>query len=377
MRFLSMSFPIILAVFLAVVSISQMAICPMPPEGVAAEKYTGFSGVLTIAIENTLIDQFPNLQRWVNDITNLFEKSNKGIYLRCITFDATNAQRITQGPQPADIILGGPGYFTGELWIDAGEYTLLPAFRGDSCAVPVAAGGYILGHWGEPPASLDLLPDETIGYCDEFSTLWIALCEQFSPVSTEKRTAASPDIGLASAETPQATESPVQGTTIARRNLYSAAPEALFSDFLQGKIRAMPLDQAQLSKIIEWQEDGRYEEIRFLNAAAFTDRVVYAAIPKSGRIDAAERGAAASKFIEKLLSDEAQARLAKNQMFPTAITDTFYEAKPGMQLIDSALRRSDCIVQQANEPPISADFGALIDGSRPARELMRELRNRR
>ena len=375
MRFLSISFPIILAIILAVCAVSQIAVYPMPPEGISAEKYDGFSGVLTIAIEKSAAEQFPQLQRWINEITSLFEKSNKGIYLRAVELTQDNYVAMTQSAQPADIIIAGPGYFSQGSWQPISEYDLMPAFSCADTTVAIAAGGYLLGINGDVPQSLTDLPDASIGWNDDLSTVWVALCEQFAPESTEKRTISTPDIGLTAAETPIPTVAPATGTQLLRANLTSGDPDALFSRFLAGEILAMPLQENQVAKIRSNQSDGKYSDIHFLNAAAFSDRVVYAAIPSSTRTDSTVRAEASQKFLQLLLSDAAQQKLQKYNLFPVAMIPGIYDGVSGMQTIEIALRRSDCIVQGAQENGISIDFDSFLDGLTPAREIMRSLRN--
>lgn len=364
MRFLSISLPIILALILAFCTLSQFGVYPMPPDGISGEKYDGFSGILTISIEDNLSTQFPQLKRWITEITNLFEKRNKGVYL---SFARTG--------QTADILLIGPGNLPQNGCADVGEYDLMPALQASETAVPIAAGGYLLGLNGSAPESLADLPDETIGYTDSFSTVWVALCEQFSPESTQKRTISTPDIGLIATETPEPTAAPVMGTQILRQNLLSGDPDALFDAFLDGDILALPLNQNQVAKIRGWQADGRYGSIQFRNAAAFTDLIAYAVIPGSARNDAAERAATVRKFIAMLLSDEAQAKLGRYNMFPTAMVAPVYEGVAGMQAIENALRRSDCVTPGPGDAPIHVNFDAFLDGRISARELMRGLRN--
>lgn len=375
MRFLSISLPIILAVILTIFAVSQVAVYPMPPDGISGEKYDDFSGVLTIAIEKKLTEQFPTLQRWIIEITNLFEKSNKGIYLRTVDLTDDNRNQMIQSAQPADIIISGAGDFSGNTWQAVGEYDLMPAFSSSDTIIPISAGGYLLGINSEVSQSLTELPAESVGWNETLSTVWIALCEQFSPESTEKRTISTPDIGLPTAETPIPTVVPVTGTQISRESLCIGTAAELFSSFLAGKISALPLNENQVAKIRSWQSDGKYQNIRFLNAALFTDRVAYAAIPVSARDDGADRAAASKRFLQMLLSDTAQAGLEKYGMFPVAMIASIYESTPGMRTIENSLRRSDCVVQGAQETVITADFDSFLDGKISAREIMRSLRN--
>jgi len=364
MRFLSISLPIILALILAAGALFMADLLPVPPSGISGEKYERFSGVLTISIDGELSEQFPALQRWISEITNLFEKSNKGIYL--------SFARAGQSP---DILLRPAGTFDAHSYASVGNFDLMPAFHAGEIAVPIAAGGYLLGINGEIPESLSDLPDASIGYADEYATVWIALCEQFSTKSTQNRTISTPDIGLIISNTPEPTSAPVIGTQILRKNLHTDSPDALYKAFLDGELLALPLTENQVAKIRKQQADGRYSRIQFCNAASFTDRIVYASIPSSARNDAEDRAAVAREFIEFTLSDDAQSRLAKYDMFPTAMVAPVHEGTPGLQTIENALRRSDCVTQGAEDAPITADINALLDGHLSARELMRQLRN--
>lgn len=378
MRFLSVSLPIILAVIIAITACAQFARYPVPPEGIAAEKYESFSGVLTIAVDETLTVQFPQLLKWLNEITNLFEKSNRGLYLRCEQYPAGRLLSSTQGAQPADILLCAAGHLPSAQWNPPGELSLLPCFTVcEGAAVPVAAGGYVLGFRGTPPDDLSLLPDHSVGCCEEFPTVLVALCEQFSPISTEIPTLPAPDIGLPARQTPVPTAAPVTGTTLGARNLRIAGAEELYAAFLSGEIRAMPLNQEQIAKISRAQEDGKHADIRFLNAAAFTDLVVYAALPQSGRADGTKRSTAAAEFLSFMLSDSAQRRLEKHRMFPAAPTESLYSGASGFQQLESMLRRSECVVQGAAEADLRPDTADFFSGEISAREWMRRLRNSR
>ena len=365
MRFLSRSLPIILALILACAAFVQSDGFPMPPAGISAEKYDQFSGVLTISIEENLELTFPQLRRWITEITNLFEKRNRGVYLS-----------FARNGQSADIVLRAPGFSADTAALSIGEYDLMPAFSASDYAVPIAAGGYLLGINGEIPSSLDQLSESSVGYSEKFSPIWVALCEQFSPESTQKRMISTPDIGLIAVETPEPTTIPRTGTQILRQNLAEGDPDELFDAFLAGEILALPLNQNQVAKIRDRQADGLYPKIQFRNAAAFTDSIVYATVNASLRDDADARADACREFIEYLLSEDAQRRTAKYNMFPTAMVAPAYEGISGMSEIENALHRSDCVTQGPHAPPITIDFDAFLDGRISARELMRELRNR-
>lgn len=371
MRYLSTTLPIIFIAVLALGALSLFPCLPMPPDGISAEKFDDFSGVLTIAIDDRLTEAFPGLTKWLTDITNLFEKHNRGMYLRCVNLPAARRDSALSGPQPADILLCLPGDAIQNRRENNMDFPLLPAFETGNSAFPIAAGGYILGIRGEIPPNLSSMPDGSIGWHDDLSTVWMALCEQFSPESTEKSTIIAPDIGLTPVETPEPAQPPATGTHFTRQNLFEDAPDALYARFLRGEISAMPLNERQAAEILT--KPG----FCLLNAASFTDRVAFAMIPLSARPDAQQRADAAMRFIETMLSGEAQARLSKYNLFPTAMTDAAYEGKPAMGAIESALRRSSCVVQRVDEPPISIDAQSFFSGSTSARELMRNLRNSR
>lgn len=377
MRFLSMLFPIILAVLIALSGIGMLSGYPMPPDNVAAEKYDRFSGVLTISFEKSLTEEFPGLHRWLTEITNLFEKHNRGIYLRLAEIPDGKLHTAVQGAQPADIVLCRAGALPKLSWRKPDLSRNFPAFQGDPLALPIAAGGYLLGFSGDPPTDLDVLPDGTIGWNDELSTPWIALCEQFSRISTQKRTVSPPDIGLIPTETPQPSLLPDAGTRFSRHHLQEGNTNELFEAFLSGDLRALPLTEIQAAKICRMQEDGRCSNIRFLNSAAYTDRVVYAAIPVSGRSDADARAEEASRFLSFLTDETAQTQLTRHGLFPVAPAGTDLPIPSGLKAIADALRRSDCVVQGADESAIRMDTDAFLDGTIPARELMRTLRNER
>ena len=150
------------------------------------------------------------------------------------------------------------------------------------------------------------------------------------------------------------------------------AVESDFSAFLAGEILAMPLTGNQVAKIRAGQSEGKYGDIRFLNAASYTDRVAYAVIPSSPRADGELRASAARAFIKMLTEEDAQNRLKKYHFFPTGITENLYEGVPGMAEIESALRRTDCVV---NLSLTNDEIEAFWNGEISARELMRRLRN--
>lgn len=384
MRRLKILLLILLLLFLAWAAWSLSAQLPMPPSGLASEKYDGFSGVLQIWMAENLSENLGSVQSWINARAAVFEKNNPGVYVRLTAVPAEQLATAATSVQPPDMILFLPGEVAaaGLLPMGAAD-SLLPAFRrtgdcgGATLARPIAAGGYILAANGALPESMSELPDGSVGLPDGWETALIALCERYSVQRTSERSIAAPDIGLSVASTPEPTPQPAEGTALRAENLQTGSLTTLYSALLNGEIRALPLSQRQVVRIRSGQADGKYGDIQFASAAGYTDLVLSAAIVDTGRADLPARAALCADFIESLLTDESQARLTACSLFPTTLTGALYEAVPGMAQIESALRRSDCVVRGAFEAPVTMDFSALLSGEASARELMRSLRNSR
>ena len=384
MRFLKIYLPILCTAFLAVAAWQVSGRLPMPPTGLAGQKYAGFSGVLQIWYPENLPENFGPAAAWVSGVASIFEKNNAGVYVRLTAVAPERLSAAADAAQPPDMILfcpGGAG--TDGLLPLEGDFALLPAFRragdwdGGRYAVPVASGGYVLAAVGELPEDLTALPDASIGLPEGGEAALVAICERYSVQRAGGRTIAAPDIGLSAAATPEPTPQPVAGTGLRAESLRAGTEAGLYAALLNGEIRALALNERQVARVRAGQADGRYGDIRLLNAAGYTDRLLLAAIVDTRRSDLDARAALCEAFIALLLSDDAQARLAGRGLFPTAMVDALYAGVSGMGQMEEALRRSDCVVRGAFEPPVEVDFAALVSGTRSARELMRELRNGR
>ena len=82
MRHLKILFLTLLLLFLTVAAWSLSNRLPMPPTGLASEKYEGFSGVLQIWIGENVADDLGSVQSWINKQAAVFEKNNSGVYIR-------------------------------------------------------------------------------------------------------------------------------------------------------------------------------------------------------------------------------------------------------------------------------------------------------
>lgn len=384
MRFLKIFLPILFMAFLAVASVQVARHLPMPPTGLVGQKYAGFSGVLQIWYPENLSENFGSAAAWVNSVASIFEKNNAGVYIHLTAVPPERLSAAAEAAQPPDMILFSPGDAgaAGLLPISV-DAALLPAFRragdadGGRYAVPVAAGGYVLAAFGEPPEDLTALPEGSVGLPEGGEMALAALCERYAVQRAAGRTIAAPDIGLTAVATPEPTPAPVMGTSLRAESLRAGTETELYAALLNGEIRALALTERQVSRIRAGQADGKYGDVRLLNAAGYTDRLLFTAIVDTRRADTDARAALCEDFIALLLTGDAQAHLAGRGLFPTAMVDALYAGVSGMEQPEAALRRSDCVVRGAFEPPVSVDFAALISGERSARELMRELRNGR
>ncbi len=381
MRHLKILLLTILLLILTAAAWSLSSRLPMPPNGLASEKYEGFSGVLQIWLGEDATEDLGNVQSWINRQAAAFEKNHAGVYIRLNVVSAEQLASAPNAVQPPDMILFCPGGAPADGLMPLEEAELLPAFRHAGCiggavlAHPVAAGGYVLAAVGALPERLTDLPEGSVGVPDGIETALVALCERYAVQRSSERSIAAPDIGLIASSTPEPTLAPVEGTALRAENLRTDSLSTLYSALLSGEIRAMPLTQRQVLRIRAAQADGKSGDIQFLNAAGYTDQLLMAAVVDTKRDDLAARAALCSEFIERLLSDEAQSALDRCGLFPTALTGTLYDSTGGMSQIEAALRRSDCVVRGAFDPPVGVNFSGFLSGEITARELMRGLRN--
>lgn len=381
MRHLKILFLTLLLLFLTVAAWSLSNRLPMPPTGLASEKYEGFSGVLQIWIGENVADDLGSVQSWINKQAAVFEKNNSGVYIRLNAVPIEQLAAASHAVQPPDMILFCPGDVPAAGLLALEEAELSPAFRnagssgGATLARPVAAGGYVLAAAGTLPESLSELPESSVGAPEGMEPALVALCERYAVQRKSERTIAAPDIGLLTSATPEPTLAPVEGTSLRAENLRADTLANLYSALLSGEISATPLTQRQVARIRAAQADGKYGDIQFLNAAGYTDQLLMAAIVDTKRDDLPARSTLCAAFIDQLLTDEAQAGLSSCALFPTALTGTLYDSVGGMSQIEAALRRSDCVVRGAFDPPVSVNFSGFLSGEVSARELMRGLRN--
>ena len=353
-----------------------LSLPPSPPAHLAARKYEGYAGVLTLWV----CEEWSGgtLMTWLNSCLTAFEKAHKGVYVQATPVCAqTMACFAASQVASPDALLFSPGLLENAQGLS--PLTDAPGLRQELArmgrtgeglyALPVALGGYGLalnrallgalpGDWSalEAPAGrrdAALLNVPADGECASWSAALIAL---FSGTyagedGAPPRAGEGVDLGLP-------TVSPAAQETPTPRLLENALPAVLPGDFRQrdsvyaaftgAQAAAIPVTQRELHRLALLSDRGKSPDyFAAVSGTAFTDQAALFAISAGERPDRQARIALCEALLTHLLGDGMQEKLASARLFRAAQGAPLYPAGSDMGILEAHLAGGELLVPPA------------------------------
>lgn len=379
------------AVFFALLaSIPRVLSLPAsPPDGLAARKYEGYTGVLKLWVCEDWSGGA--LCAWLNRCLTAFEKSHKGVYVQLTQVSReTLPQYASAQVIPPDALVFAPGMLDstqGLIPLEENASLRAPLRQSGRTqdglyALPVALGGYafavnrsILGSlpndWSavELPARKNAPSVMNVPSDDEahsWSAALIALLSgTYAGESGAPRAGEGLDFGLPTA-TPaaQATQPP----PLLENALPRALPadfrqrESVYTAFTKSQTAAIPVTPREIHRLALLADQGKAPD--YLVAAsgeAFTDQAAFFAINNAERADRPARVALCQALLAHLLSDEMQQKLTIARAFRVTDGAPLYPAQSEMGILEAHLSQPGLLVSPAFSNAWRQEARALCD----------------
>lgn len=339
-------------------------ILPLDTRPLVAEKYAGWTGVLSLWIYEGWPCGSGSISPWLIQCIASFEKAHPGVYVQPQFVDAGAITSMNDsGIIPPDMLLFPPGL----LSTPAG---LIPVanprqlrktlsccgeWNGSNYAVPVAMGGYAWAwntewtdafpeDWRDADAVLSAPPPQSWRRWDAallaLCSGRYASCESGILPESTTNPAGEVELGLPGGGPASATTSPPpqQIATLSRR-----LPAGFQYDkdawrhFINGECAAMPVTQREIRRLQAFSDQGKAPCWQ-LKAGdnTFSDQLLCLAIVD--RPEAAPRQSLCLDFLARLLSDECQSALCRASAFAVTDAPSGYSATDPLAVLDVALR---------------------------------------
>ena len=332
---------------------------PAPPDGIAQQKYAGWSGVLRLWVYTDWQTGTGSLATWLNRCTSAFEKRHPGVYIQTRAVSQETLAAFAQGEiNPPDFIVFSPGALESAAHLFPVEGDVLPGLArcgqegGANCAVPIAMGGYAWAcRAGLSPAETFagrtlLAPVDKAGNCAAL----IALCAGTYTTASEAvpKAGTGMDLGLPTAA-PAATSAPLRAAESEGIPLPTgfSFDEGAYSAFVRNEADAILVTQRELCQLRAASEAGGAPDWTAYTVEPFTDQLALFAIVDWPREDIAARRALGEELLAHLLSEESQAELTRVHALRTTPGEALYSAQNGMAQLEAAYLSSRVLAPNA------------------------------
>lgn len=311
---------------------------PVPPEGMAALPYEGWSGVIRLRVYQGFRTGTGSLVPWLNSCLSTYEKRHSGVYVQVETVSLQTFSTLSTDEVPPDMVIFTPGALDNascleKLDISAAGISegLIEAciWNGECRALPLCYGGYgILLNMDDMP----LLPT-----ADEWGS---AISAQYRAATRTKKAH-------------YALQVPGEGGwPDAARNLLGALPETgeqmppdylncsmvkAWSDFKNGIAACIPASQWHLRQLYLLDCDGKAPNYTFYPSEnGYTDQYFAAGVVAGSSKDHAARSRVCRDIIGYLMGEEAQSRLSLALAMPARADMNLYRNAGDMAALEAA-----------------------------------------
>lgn len=301
---------LILLMLLALLCLHLSSRLPADPQPLVEKKYAAWSGVLRGWVCSRWSCE-GSFTRWLNSCAADFERSHSGVYLEFTSVDEQALLELSAADtslRAPELIFFSPGVLKEPSILQAftPAAKLKPSLSAET-ACPVAMGGYaVVQNAALESTSPALLPDDA-GRCFSLA----AIC--FPYIEADAGTPAPEpaiDIGL-----------PVNAIQQNQANL---------DTFASGELASLLVSQKELCRLIALRDSGRCSDwsLKAPTSHALADQLLLAAPLRHSDADAAARTSLAAEFIEHLLADGNQQKLADIGAFPVTAAIAYSDFSP-------------------------------------------------
>lgn len=346
---------------------------PSTSEGLVAQSYAQWSGVLRLWVHTGWTPGAGSFTAWLNTCIAKFEKRNPGVYVQVQPMTQAMAASFASGSNPPDAMLIAPGLLTspaGLLSLPESEgvradlqgvglcegvrYAQIVAMGGYAWALNAAYLGEAPLNWGElaerpeAPARSKLYPFWMQSPRDapflSWSAALLSLCadrivseEGPAPV----RAGEGIDLGLVDAE-PTPTPAPAQLLRVdCQLPLLLPddfrAEESAYADFTAGRAAAIPVTQREIRRLQLLSDTGKGPEWTIEAVGDnFTDQLALFCVVDLPKNNLDERQELCVKLMRHLLADESQQALATVRALRVTNGAPLYSQQRGMAQLEAA-----------------------------------------
>ena len=294
---------------------SQIALhLPGDSGALVEKKYDSWSGVLRawVCADWSCGGSFVS---WLNRCAVQFEKDHPGVY---VEFSNVAEQALNDLPQsglrPPELLFFSPDVFRNPSILDPIPDSA-PSILSGSKTLAVCMGAYA---WVVNTSLCDTIPDSPVCLPDEPGRSFSLAAEGLAGSTAEfKFVDPGIDLGLTA----------------------SAPVKATLDAFLNGETPALVISQYELSKLIRLREAGRGPDWRCIPSGSYmyADQLLLGGIVSGSDESAPARNALAHTFLQFLLTDECQQKLAAIGAFPSTRL-TIYPAASAYATMEGMLR---------------------------------------
>lgn len=346
-----------------------------PPDGLAARKYAGYTGVLKLWV----CEEWSGgaLCAWLNWCLTAFEKAHPGVYVQLTQVSRETMAQFASGQViPPDALVFSPGVLGGTQGLVRlrtanvrEELVRMGETEEGAYALPVALGGYafavnrsILGTLPNDWSAVELpkrknAPSIMNAPADDEAHSWSAALIALLAGTYASENGAPPragegiDLGLPTATpAPQATVPP----TLLENALPRVLPEdfrqaqSVYAAFTKGQTAAIPVTAREIHRLTLLADQGKAPD--YLTAApgvAFTDQAALFAVNGGDRPDRQARVDLCEALLRHLLSDDMQRRLTVARAFRVTDGAPLYPAGSDLSPIEERLATGDLLAAPA------------------------------
>lgn len=308
---------------------------PVPPQGLTAGPYAGWSGVVRVWVYQGFRTGTGSIVPWLNGCLSTFEKRSSGVYAHVETVSAETMAQASAAGLPPDMLVVTPGALTDGAGLAAVPpvqglsegLTASCEWQGSLRAVPLCVGGYGM------LLNTELMP--------QLPADWDATIGQLYSAATRRQGAR------------YALQVPGEGTwPAAAARMLDALPAAqeqlpddylacsmvkAWSDFKKGAAACIPASQWHIRQLALLEAKGEGMQYSFVPADdGYTDQYFAAAIVESSMSDAAQREEVCARIIAYLTGEEAQTQLDKALMFSARKGLALYAGQADMAALEEA-----------------------------------------
>ncbi|MGI6183213.1 MAG: hypothetical protein ACOYIH_03830 [Candidatus Fimadaptatus sp.] len=308
---------------------------PVPPRGLTALPYEGWSGVIRLSVHQGFRSGTGSIVPWLNACLSAYEKRHPGVYVQVETVSKAALSRSVEQDIPPDIAIFTPGALDDAsrlLPLDMpetvrGDLARACMSNGECRAVPLCFGGYgVLMN----PGDMAQLPSD-----------WQEAVQQQYRAATRSEQAHYALQVPGEGRWPNAArrvlgELPEQGDMLPPDYMQCSEVKAM-ADFKSGRVACIPAGQWQLRQLALAQAQGKAPSHKFIPMEqAYSDMYFAASIVAADDEGAQARAAVCRDIIACLAGEEAQGRLETALLMPSMNGMRLYAQGGDMAALESA-----------------------------------------